>query len=77
MRGLPGDVPAAEVTGIVYAAPKEDVPDLRDAGTPEIGALLGRMQDNLRTLAPERVTHVPVDGAADPFERFPEARSGT
>ncbi len=31
----------------------------------------------MRSLAPDRVTHVPVDGAAEPFERFLDYRSGT
>jgi len=68
---------AAEVTGIVYAAPRELVPDLGGAGSAEIGALLGRMQGDLRSLAPDRVMHVAVDGAAEPFERFLANRSGT
>lgn len=68
---------AAEVTGIVYAAPRELVPDLGNAGSAEIGALLGRMQADVRSLAPDRVTHVPVEGAAEPFERFLDYRSRT
>ena len=68
---------AAEVRGIVYAAPRESVPDLGTAGSPEIDALLGRMQEGMRSLAPDRVTHVSVDGAAEPFERFLAYRSGT
>jgi guanine deaminase len=68
---------AVEVTGIVYAAPRKYVPDLGDPGSAEIGALLGRMQDNLRGLAPDRVTHLPVDGAAAPFARFLDDTSGT
>jgi tRNA(Arg) A34 adenosine deaminase TadA len=68
---------AAELTCIVYAAPREAVPDLGNSGSSEIGALLTRMQDDLRSLAPDRVTQVPVDGAAEPFERFLAERSGT
>jgi guanine deaminase len=68
---------AAEMTGIVYAAPRESVPDLGNGGSPEFGALLGRMQEELRSLAPDRITHVPVDGAAEPFERFLLGHFGT
>jgi guanine deaminase len=66
---------AAEVTGIVYAAPREGVPDLGNAGSAAMGELLGRMQDDLRRLAPDRVRHVPVDGSAEPFKRFLANRS--
>lgn len=57
----------ANVAEVVYAAPKEYVPDGRTA-RPE----LVRMQETLRGLAGERIRHVPTDGADVPFTRYVE-----
>ncbi|GAA2755118.1 nucleoside deaminase [Actinopolymorpha rutila] len=51
---------------IVYAAPKEYVPDF--GGTPRPD--LTRLQGILREAAPETVTHQPTDGAREPFDRY-------
>jgi guanine deaminase len=62
----------AAVSGIdriVYAAPKELVPDLGYPAPPDPTDLAGRMQAALRALAPEQIVHVPVDGAERPFQR--------
>lgn len=60
---------AALVAGaarIVYAAPKEYVPDF--GGTPRPD--LTRLQGILRDAAPETVEHHPVHGAREPFDRY-------
>lgn len=60
---------AAGVARIVYAAPKEAVPDL-----PGPDDLALRMQAALRRLAPDRIVHQPIDGADEPFRRYLAAR---
>lgn len=60
---------SAGVTKIVYAAPKEYVPDL-GYPAPDLGTLPGEMQAALRALAPEQLEYVPSSRAAVPFERY-------
>jgi tRNA(Arg) A34 adenosine deaminase TadA len=60
----------AGVSRIVYAAPKESVPDLRYPAPPEPTGLLPRMQAAMRALAPEQIDHVPTPGADEPFRRY-------
>jgi guanine deaminase len=62
----------AGITRIVYAAPKELVPDL--GGRPRPG--LVEMQAALRRLAPGTVTYVPTPGADEPFTRYVAAIGG-
>ena len=59
----------AGVSKIVYAAPKEYVPDRRYPA-PDLGPLPGRMQASLRALAPEQLEYVPSSRAAEPFARY-------
>ena len=61
---------SAGVTRIVYAAPKEDVPDLGDPAPPAAADVALRMQQALRALAPDQLVHVPTDDAREPFARF-------
>ncbi|MEJ3749435.1 nucleoside deaminase [Actinomycetes bacterium KLBMP 9797] len=65
---------AVGVVRIVYAAPKEDVPDLGYPAPPDNDPLLARMQELLRSAAPEQIAHVPTHGADEPFRRFLAAR---
>jgi tRNA(Arg) A34 adenosine deaminase TadA len=60
----------AGVARIVYAAPKELVPDLGYPAPPDPGDLLGRMQAAVRALAPEQIEHVATPGADEPFQRY-------
>lgn len=57
----------ANVSEVVYAAPKEYVPD-DGTSRPE----LVHMQETLRGLAGDRIRHVPTDGADEPFARYLE-----
>ena len=57
----------ANVSEVVYAAPKEYVPD-DGTSRPE----LVQMQETLRGLAGDRIRHVPTQGADEPFTRFLE-----
>jgi tRNA(Arg) A34 adenosine deaminase TadA len=61
---------AAGVARIVYAAPKEDVPDLGYPAPSGGRELLVRMQGLLRSAAPEQIVYVPTSGATEPFRRF-------
>ncbi|WP_329104870.1 nucleoside deaminase [Micromonospora sp. NBC_01699] len=61
---------SAGITRIVYAAPKELVPDLGYPAPSDNGPLLTAMQQALRGLAPEQVIHLPVDAADEPFTRY-------
>jgi guanine deaminase len=61
---------AAGVVRIVYAAPKEDVPDLGYPAPSDNVGLMVRMQALLRAAAPEQIVHLPIDGATEPFRRF-------
>jgi guanine deaminase len=60
----------AGVVRIVYAAPKEDVPDLGYPAPPDTTGLMGRMQQVLRAAAPEQIVYVPTEGAREPFHRY-------
>lgn len=61
---------AVGVVRIVYAAPKEEVPDLGYPAPSDNYPLLVRMQELLRSAAPEQIVHVPTEGATEPFRRF-------
>jgi tRNA(Arg) A34 adenosine deaminase TadA len=64
---------AAAVAGVarlVYAAPKEFVPDLGYPAPPDPLDLAGRMQAVLRALAPEQIEYVETPGADEPFRRY-------
>jgi guanine deaminase len=60
----------AGIERVVYAAPS--MLAIARLGAPETpqAALLAAMQHSLRSLAPERLVHVPSDRAAEPFERY-------
>lgn len=58
------------VARIVYAAPKELVPDLGYPAPPDPTDLAGRMQAATRALAPDQIVHVPTDGTEEPFRRY-------
>jgi tRNA(Arg) A34 adenosine deaminase TadA len=60
----------AGITRIIYAAPKEVVPDLRYPAPPDNAALMTAMQGALRGLAPEQIVYVATDGAVEPFARY-------
>jgi guanine deaminase len=60
----------AGVARIVYAAPKEFVPDLGYPAPSDNAPLVGAMQQALRGLAPEQLVYVPTDGADVPFTRY-------
>lgn len=60
----------AGVARIVYAAPRDAVPDLGYSAPPNTSGRMTAMQDALRVLAPDQVVHVPTDGADEPFRRF-------
>jgi guanine deaminase len=66
---------AVGVARIVYAAPKEDVPDLGYPAPSDNDELLVRMQQLLRSAAPEQIAHVPTSGATEPFQRFLAGRT--
>ena len=61
---------AAGATRIVYAAPKESIPDLGYPAPPDNDALMVQMQQALRSAAPHQVVYVPTEGAEEPFQRF-------
>jgi guanine deaminase len=61
---------AAEVDRIVYAAPKEWVPDL---GTP-FAPVLVDIQAAARTLDPGRIAHLGLPEAREPFAAYLETR---
>jgi tRNA(Arg) A34 adenosine deaminase TadA len=60
----------AGVSRIVYAAPKELVPDLRYPAPADPTDLMPRMQAGLRAIAPDQIQHVPTPGAHEPFRRY-------
>jgi guanine deaminase len=60
----------AGVSRIVYATPKESVPDLRYPAPVDPTDLMPRMQAALRALAPDQIVHVPTPGADEPFRRY-------
>jgi tRNA(Arg) A34 adenosine deaminase TadA len=61
---------ATGVERIVYAAPREYVPDLGFPAPPEVAELMVRMQDVLRAATPAQLEYVETDGADEPFRRF-------
>jgi tRNA(Arg) A34 adenosine deaminase TadA len=61
---------AAGITRIVYAAPKEYVPDLGYPAPPDSAGVMLEMQHVLRSAAPEQVVYVPTAGAEEPFRRY-------
>jgi tRNA(Arg) A34 adenosine deaminase TadA len=65
----------AGVARIVYAAPKELVPDLGYPAPADPADLLGRMQSGMRALAPEQIEYVATPGADEPFRRYLAGRS--
>jgi guanine deaminase len=58
---------AAGIGKILYAAPKEWVPDL---GGPPFPPLLAEVQAAARRLDPDRIEHVPTPGALEPFTAY-------
>lgn len=58
------------IVRIVYAAPKEYVPDLGYPAPADNDALMVRMQQVLRAAVPDQIVYVPTDGAETPFHRF-------
>ena len=61
----------ADVAELVFAAPKELVPQLAGPPRPHLPA----MQEALRTARPDFVRHVAHPRAAEPFERYVARRS--
>lgn len=61
---------AAGATRIVYAAPRESIPDLGYPAPPDNDALMLQMQQALRSAAPHQVVYMPTEGAEEPFQRF-------
>jgi tRNA(Arg) A34 adenosine deaminase TadA len=61
---------AAGIARIIYAAPKEDVPDLGYPAPSDNRPLLASMQALLRSAAPNQIAYVPTGGATEPFQRF-------
>jgi guanine deaminase len=60
----------AGISRIVYAAPKEIVPDLGYPAPRSNGPLMTAMQQALRDLVPDQVVYLPTEGAEEPFARF-------
>jgi guanine deaminase len=58
------------VIRILYAAPKEDVPDLGYPAPADSAGVAMRMQDVLRSALPEQIVYVPTPGAREPFEQY-------
>ena len=67
---VPKDGPSAGVARIVYAAPREAVPDLGYPASRDTSRHMAAMQDALRAVAPDQVVHVATDGTEAPFRRF-------
>jgi guanine deaminase len=65
---------SAGIQRVVYAAPKELVIEILGAPEDPHAALLAEMQRALRSLAPEQIVHVPIEGDGQPFERFTTSR---
>jgi tRNA(Arg) A34 adenosine deaminase TadA len=61
---------ATGVVRVVYAAPKEDVPDLGYPAPSDNYELPVTMQRLLRSAAPDQIVYMPTSGAAEPFRRF-------
>ena len=67
----------AAMTGvdeIVYAAPKEFVPDLGGPESPEVGARMTQLQTMVAGLPAVRLRHVETARAREPFDLFVVAR---
>jgi guanine deaminase len=60
----------AGVVELVYAAPKEFVPDLGYPAPAGNGPLVTGMQKALRDLAPDQLRYVPTPRADEPFARY-------
>ena len=65
-----GAAVTAGVVRMVYAAPRDVVPDLGYLAPDRTAGLLTRMQDVLRAAAPDQLVFVPTDGADEPFARY-------
>jgi tRNA(Arg) A34 adenosine deaminase TadA len=63
------------VERILYAAPRESVPDLGYPAPTDVGDVMVRMQNVLRAMAPGQLVHVETDGADEPFRRFVAGRA--
>jgi guanine deaminase len=61
---------SAGILRVVYAAPKELAHEMLGASDEPHVALLTEMQRALRSLAPDQIVHVAVEGDRRPFERF-------
>jgi guanine deaminase len=61
---------SAGILRVVYTAPKELATEMLGAPDEPHAALLTQMQRSLRSLAPEQIVHVPIDGDSEPFQRF-------
>jgi guanine deaminase len=66
---------SAGVVRIVYAAPKESVPDLGYPAPSDNAGLMDRMREALRAAAPGQVVHAPTAGADEPFRRYLAGRA--
>jgi tRNA(Arg) A34 adenosine deaminase TadA len=62
----------AGVARIVYATPRELVPDLGYPAPADPTDLLGRMQASMRALAPEQIEYIATPGVDEPFRRYLE-----
>lgn len=58
------------IVRIVYAARKEDIPDLHYPAPPDRTGLVERIRTLVAGAAPRTLLHVPVDDATRPFERW-------
>lgn len=63
-------------TAHAYAAPRQFVPDLQHPAPPDNAGLMARMQEALRTTAPDQLRYVETAGADAPFLRFLANRAG-
>ena len=62
---------AAGIARIIYAAPKEFVPDLGYPAPADNAPLMAHMQQVLRDdFAPDQLVYIPTEGAGEPFARF-------
>jgi tRNA(Arg) A34 adenosine deaminase TadA len=66
---------AVGIDRIVYAAPKESVPELGDTSAFDDHGLLTRMQRALRDTAPDQLQHISIRNADQPFAEFTRRRS--
>ena len=61
---------SAGIERVVYAAPSTLALAMLGAADTPHAALLAEMQRSLRSLVPEQIVHLPIDGAGEPFERY-------